>query len=342
MLIFIGSRCCRSPPQYPGARRELIRHLAICGMLIGFTVLIRMSNAEERVLGAGTDPVELVMKLPVQMLTGALTTIKQMSYGPVRRIGGWDIDSDLLLVIAIPLFYLCCDPPRMVSRRSACTLHAAGAARVFRTRSWTVARPTAGRLSGPAAGSVSAVVHPLGVVYLWTPDIGSSGGQRRRFAAVCRSRPCAAERGPEAIVEPIGLRISGTFILRFCSAIATRYRSISSQLADPTLVLEQCRRPDPRPHRRHADPGRRHWHADDALHQQLLMVRPADDDAAVPDSGNLEGCPAGAAAVPGNAAGNPQRHSRHFLSATARMVFVDVRKRDPADAAGPRFASGRR
>ncbi|MFO1418665.1 MAG: hypothetical protein U1E83_08340, partial [Methylotetracoccus sp.] len=86
--------------------REAAWHVFVCALLIGITVMIRLAHAEERVVGTGGKLFDVALHLPEQLITGALTTLKQMSIGPIRRIGGWDLASDLTALIAIAPLYV--------------------------------------------------------------------------------------------------------------------------------------------------------------------------------------------------------------------------------------------
>ncbi len=105
ILVFLGAPCLMLAHATPSGRRELLRHGAVCALLIAITIALRWFNGEERLAAAHGELIEILARLPEQMLFGAGVSLRQMTYGPVKRLGGWDAMSLLLIVPAALLFY---------------------------------------------------------------------------------------------------------------------------------------------------------------------------------------------------------------------------------------------
>jgi len=104
LLIFLSTPLLTVRWHARRDRRELLRHVFLCGTLMAFTVVMRVVNQEARILDAQASLIDILWTLPAQLLTGALTAIRQMTYGAVTRIGA-DLRTQLLVIMAIPLFY---------------------------------------------------------------------------------------------------------------------------------------------------------------------------------------------------------------------------------------------
>jgi hypothetical protein len=73
--------------------------------LVGVTILMRWLNGEERLTAAHGSLTDILLRLPRQILLGVAVAARQMTYGPLKRIGGWDAGSLALILPATAFFY---------------------------------------------------------------------------------------------------------------------------------------------------------------------------------------------------------------------------------------------